>query len=45
MNGRERVTRAFEFRGPDRIPARVGPSALMWKTARDQTSGILDLLG
>lgn len=36
MNGRERVTRAIEFRDPDRVPARVGPSLLMWQTYREQ---------
>jgi hypothetical protein len=45
MNGRERVTRAVEFRGPDRIPVRIGPSALMWKTYRQRLRAILTRVG
>jgi uroporphyrinogen decarboxylase len=44
MDGRERVTRAIERRGPDRVPARVGPSSLMWKTHRERLQAVVDRL-
>jgi hypothetical protein len=35
MTGRDRVTRAIEFRKPDRIPARITCLPALWHTYRD----------
>ena len=38
MDGRELVTRAIEFRGPERVPYSVGISGATWKAYRERLS-------